>query len=81
MGGLEVLPPAVRRAIGQRGPGKKPRKEIVKIRLDPEIVDTFRAGGEGWQTRINEVLRLHVARKHLKVPAKSAGRTAKAKRA
>lgn len=32
-------------------------KHLVSLRLDPEIVDRFRATGSGWQSRINEVLR------------------------
>jgi uncharacterized protein (DUF4415 family) len=35
-------------------------KQPVNLRLDPEIVAHFKAGGEGWQTRINEVLSKHV---------------------
>jgi uncharacterized protein (DUF4415 family) len=31
------------------------------IRLDPEIVQAFRAEGPGWQSRINEVLRQWLA--------------------
>lgn len=31
-------------------------KLAVKLRLDPEIIGHFKSGGEGWQTRINEVL-------------------------
>lgn len=69
MGGLEVLPPAIRRAIGKRGPGKKPRKEVVKIRLDPDIIESFRAGGDGWQTRINDALREHVRSKRMRKAA------------
>ena len=40
-----------------RGKQKAPTKERVTLRLDPEIVDHFRAGGKGWQSRINETLR------------------------
>ncbi|WP_245483835.1 BrnA antitoxin family protein [Rhizobium ruizarguesonis] len=29
----------------------------MSIRLDPEVVDAFKAKGEGWQSRINETLR------------------------
>nr|WP_245506116.1 BrnA antitoxin family protein [Rhizobium leguminosarum] len=29
----------------------------MSIRLDPEVIDTFKAEGEGWQSRINETLR------------------------
>jgi len=41
-------------------------KEPVTVRLDPEVVDFFRSGGRGWQTRMNEALveyvKLHRAR-------------------
>ena len=33
------------------------KKEQVTLRLDAEILEQFRATGNGWQTRINEVLR------------------------
>ena len=32
-------------------------KEAVKIRLDADILAALRAGGDGWQTRINDALR------------------------
>lgn len=35
----------------------KPPKIGVYIRLDADIVERFKAGGKGWQTRINEALR------------------------
>jgi uncharacterized protein (DUF4415 family) len=35
-------------------------KQRINIRLDPEILAFFRAGGPGWQSRINEVLRTFV---------------------
>ncbi|MBI4920256.1 MAG: BrnA antitoxin family protein [Devosia nanyangense] len=35
-------------------------KTPINLRLDPEIVAHFKAGGEGWQTRINAVLSRHV---------------------
>jgi hypothetical protein len=40
-----------------RGPNKRPAKEQVAIRLDPDVVGAFRAGGPGWQTRINAALK------------------------
>ncbi len=33
------------------------RKVSIKLRLDPDIVDSFRATGKGWQARINAGLR------------------------
>lgn len=47
---------AFQRARGQRGPQKSPTKERVALRLDSAIVDHFRSGGPGWQTRINDAL-------------------------
>lgn len=45
---------------GRRGPQKTPTKERVGLRLDRAVVDHFRAGGPGWQSRINDVLARHV---------------------
>ena len=42
---------------GQRGPGKKPAKVQVALRLDPEVVEKWRATGKGWQTRMGEALK------------------------
>lgn len=53
-GGVAATVQAVRRL---RGPGKRPAKEQVAIRLDPEVLTAFRAGGAGWQTRVNSALK------------------------
>ena len=39
------------------GPIGSGTKEQVAIRLDHEILAAFRAGGPGWQTRVNAALR------------------------
>ncbi len=31
-------------------------KKQVTLRLDAKVIDAFRAGGAGWQARINDVL-------------------------
>ena len=52
------------RLIRQRGRPPKAageKKEAVSIRLSPDVLAHFRAGGEGWQTRIDEALRGYVA--------------------
>ena len=55
----DVLPEYVL-AQFKRSPGR-PRspsaKKQVTLRLDAEILDYFRAGGDGWQSRINRALR------------------------
>lgn len=35
-------------------------KELVSIRLDKDVLEHFRAGGKGYQTRINAVLKAFV---------------------
>lgn len=32
-------------------------KTPIKLRLDPDIVNAFKASGRGWQTRMNDALR------------------------
>jgi uncharacterized protein (DUF4415 family) len=39
-----------------RPKSEKP-KEHVNMRLDPDVLAYFRAGGPGWQSRINAALR------------------------
>ena len=55
----EVLPDLVathvRRKRGR--PKVEAPKEQISIRLDADIVARLRATGEGWQTRVNAVLR------------------------
>jgi uncharacterized protein (DUF4415 family) len=38
-------------------PPKEARKEPVKLRLDPDVLAVLRATGDGWQTRVNTILR------------------------
>jgi uncharacterized protein (DUF4415 family) len=33
------------------------KKRRVTIMLDPDVVEHFKAGGKGWQTRVNAALR------------------------
>lgn len=40
-----------------RGPQKSPLKERITIRLSHEVIDHFRSGGRGWQSRMDAVLR------------------------
>ncbi len=46
------------RANVQRG---RPKAAVTKvsttIRLDPDVLETFKASGPGWQSRINAALR------------------------
>jgi uncharacterized protein (DUF4415 family) len=64
---FEVLPPELveiirNRKVGERGPQIAPVKQQVTLRLDADVLNTFRATGAGWQSRINDALRKAVAR-------------------
>lgn len=52
----QALPASLRKKIGVRGPQKAPTKERITIRLSPEVVQRFRATGDGWQTKIDAAL-------------------------
>ena len=41
----------------QRGPQKRPTKELISLRLDRDVVEALRASGNGWQRRAGEMLR------------------------
>ncbi len=54
----EVFPDlaeSIRRARGRPATGKA--KKTVSIRLDPEVVEKFKATGPGWHRLINDVLK------------------------
>lgn len=39
-----------------RPPLDAPKRQVT-LRLSPEVIDHFKAGGPGWQTRIDDALR------------------------
>ena len=53
----EALPPTLLHKLGVRGPQKTPTKELISIRLSRIVVESFRASGDGWQTRIDRALK------------------------
>ncbi len=53
----EALPELAAAARRTRGPQKTPTKTLVSLRLSPDVLDRFKAGGRGWQSRIDDALR------------------------
>ncbi|MDY0243143.1 MAG: BrnA antitoxin family protein [Rhodospirillaceae bacterium] len=52
------LPPEILAAFPRtRGPQKAPKKVPVSLRLSPDVIEHFKAGGPGWQSRIDDTLR------------------------
>jgi len=55
---FDGLPQSLQEKLrGRRGPQKAPRKIQTAIRYDADIIDAFKSGGPGWQTRMNNALR------------------------
>ena len=52
---------AAKRKPGQRGVQVAPTKQSVSVRYSPEVLAFFKAGGAGWQTRMDEALKQWVA--------------------
>lgn len=55
--------PDLAATIRRRGAQKSPVKTRTTIRLSSDVIDHFRSGGSGWQTRIDQVLRDWIAGK------------------
>lgn len=54
--------PELQAVIKRRGKQLAPTKQLTTIRLDVDIIDHFKEGGKGWQTRINAALREHLSK-------------------
>lgn len=53
----EVLPDLAASIRRGRGPNKAPTKRLVSLRLSGEVIEKYKAGGPGWQSRIDADLR------------------------
>ena len=55
----EVLPLNLQKILGMRarGPQKSPTKVSTTIRLSNDVIQAFRATGDGWQTRVDAALK------------------------
>lgn len=41
-------------------PGRKPSpssKKLLTLRVDPDVIEAYKAAGDGWQSRMNDALR------------------------
>ena len=56
--GPEGLPPELAAAMKSRGgrPKAAMKRVPISLRVEPEVLEAFKAGGPGWQTRMNEAL-------------------------
>lgn len=50
---------AADRRVGR--PKSEAPKQSTTVRLDEDVIEFFKRGGRGWQTRLNEALREYMA--------------------
>jgi uncharacterized protein (DUF4415 family) len=55
-------------------PKSETRKEAISLRVDADVLDAFKSTGDGWQTRMNGILRAAI------LPARKSLRKDKSKR-
>lgn len=53
----------IRKNLGGRPKSLNP-KQAISIRLDRDVIEAFKAQGEGWQSRMNDALRKAVGLNH-----------------
>jgi len=52
--------PHIVEAVRRRGRPRGESKTLITLRLDKDVIAALRAGGDGWQSRINALLRAAV---------------------
>ena len=57
---------AARPTVRMGRPKAETTKVFTAIRLDADLVSTFKATGKGWQTRVNAALREYIAEHPIK---------------
>lgn len=56
----EWTPEMFGRAIARKGLKPVPKKALLSLRVDADVVDWFRAQGAGYQSRMNTLLRAYM---------------------
>ena len=56
------------RALRGRPPSPN-KKQLVSIRYSPEVLEYFKSTGDGWQARIDGVLKEYVSKKARRAPS------------
>ena len=56
IGGEVIRPAKTKWTHPGRPPTENPKRQVT-LRLDPDVLEKFRATGKGWQSRINAELR------------------------
>ena len=56
------------RALRGRPPSPN-KKQLISIRYSPEVLEYFKSTGDGWQARIDRVLKGYVSKKARRAPS------------
>lgn len=56
----EPTPEQFARAVARHGLKPLPRKQQLTLRIDADVLQWFKEGGRGYQSRINALLRAYV---------------------
>jgi uncharacterized protein (DUF4415 family) len=56
----EWTPEMFGRAVARRGLKPVPKKALLSLRIDSDVVDWFRSQGAGYQSRMNALLRAYM---------------------
>jgi uncharacterized protein (DUF4415 family) len=55
-----IDPQAFAREFARQGVKPIPKKVLLSLRIDADVVEWFRAQGEGYQSRMNALLRAYM---------------------
>ena len=56
----EWTPEMFARAVARKGLKPVPKKRLLSLRVDADVVEWFRAQGRGYQSRMNALLRAYM---------------------
>lgn len=56
----EWTPEMFGRAVARKGLKPAPRKALLSLRIDSDVIDWFRSQGAGYQSRMNALLRAYM---------------------
>ena len=57
-----------------RGPQVRPKKQQVTLRLSQPVIEHFKAGGRGWQSRLDDYLMVNAVSRPVKHTARAAAK-------
>ena len=67
---INIVMPTVEEDLAINAAAKaESRKQLVSIRYSPEVLAYFKATGDGWQSRMDGVLKEYIAKRIRRAPS------------